>query len=209
MKLILENWKKYLEEQECNPLQEIQQLIDGNQYLKGKVVASKKTVHDLGDKYLLMAGVSHIAERHQEKCFPGSLFNVGEDQIMQAILNVVKQMPPEGGKVLAVASGVDNLGTERLVKADPEQVATLKDYKMKDGTVVKIKSEGDNPGKPTDRLSVIAPSIGEACGKPVLSLVTAFPGFMGTGKGGSGDIEIKDRKDFAPNGYYFVIPEQC
>ena len=98
---------------------------------------------------------------------------------------------------------------ERLVKATPEQIADLEDYKMNDGTLVKIKKEGANPGQVTDRLTVIAPPIGEAGGKPVLSLVTAFPGFMGTGQGGEGDIEIEDRGDFTKNGYYFLIPENC
>ena len=98
---------------------------------------------------------------------------------------------------------------ERLVKVNPEELSELEDYKMNDGTIVKIKKEGQNPGRVTDRLTVIAPSIGQAGGKPVLSLVTAFPGFMGTGKGGGGDVEIKNRADFTKNGYYFVVPEDC
>ena len=100
---------------------------------------------------------------------------------------------------------------ERLVKATPEEISDFEDYEMKGRTPVKvkIKREGQNPGQVTDRLTVIAPSIGEAGGKPVLSLVTAFPGFMGTGQGGDGDIEIKDRADFTKNGYYFLIPEKC
>ena len=208
MKLILEKWDKFVNEAEI-PFKEIQAVIDGNQYLKGKVVANDNTVYDLGDKYFLMSSVSHIAERHQEKCFPGSLFLKGDDAIKQAVLNVVRDMPPTGGKTMAFSTGIDGLGMERLVKTTPEAIADFEDFKMKDGTVVKIKKEGSDPGQITDRLSVIAPAIGEAGGKPVLSLVTAFPGFMGTGKGGEGDIEIKDRADFAKNGYYFVVPEGC
>jgi len=208
MKLILEKWQKFLNENEI-PFKEIQNIIDGNQYLKGKVVADDNTVYDLGDKYFLMSGVSHLAERHQEKCFPGSLFLKGDEAIKQAVLNVVRAMPPTGGKTVAFSTGIEGLGMERLVKTTPDAVAKFEDFKMKDGTVVKIKKEGNNPGRVTDKLSVIAPSIGEAGGKPVLSLVTAFPGFMGTGKGGEGDIEIKDRADFTKNGYYFVMPESC
>ena len=208
MKLILENWNRFLNENEI-PFKEIQNIIDGNQYLKGKVVADDNTVYDLGDKYFLMSGVSHLAERHQEKCFPGSLFLKGDEAIKQAVLNVVRAMPPTGGKTVAFSTGIEGLGMERLVKTTPDAVAKFEDFKMKDGTVVKIKKEGNNPGRVTDKLSVIAPSIGEAGGKPVLSLVTAFPGFMGTGKGGEGDIEIKDRADFTKNGYYFVMPESC
>ena len=208
MKLILENWQKFLNENEI-PFKEIQNIIDGNQYLKGKVVADDNTVYDLGDKYFLMSGVSHLAERHQEKCFPGSLFLKGDEAIKQAVLNVVRAMPPTGGKTMAFSTGIEGLGMERLVKTTPDAVAKFEDFKMKDGTVVKIKKEGNNPGRVTDKLSVIAPSIGEAGGKPVLSLVTAFPGFMGTGNGGEGDIEIKDRADFTKNGYYFVMPESC
>jgi len=208
MKLILEKWQKFLNENEI-PFKEIQNIIDGNQYLKGKVVADDNTVYDLGDKYFLMSGVSHLAERHQEKCFPGSLFLKGDEAIKQAVLNVVRAMPPTGGKTMAFSTGIEGLGMERLVKTTPDAVAKFEDFKMKDGTVVKIKKEGNNPGRVTDKLSVIAPSIGEAGGKPVLSLVTAFPGFMGTGNGGEGDIEIKDRADFTKNGYYFVMPESC
>ena len=208
MKVLLENWKRYLNEAKV-PFEEIQAIIDGNQYLKGKVVADENTVHDLGDKFLLMSSVSHIAERHQDKCFPGSLFLKGDDAIKQAVLNVVKDMPATGGKTMAFPTGIEGLGMERLVKATPEQIAEFEDFKMKDGTIVKIKKEGANPGQVTDRLSVIAPAIGEAGGKPVLSLVTSFPGFMGTGKGGEGDIEIRDRADFAKNGYYFLVPEDC
>jgi len=208
MKTLLENWNNYLNE-ESVPYEEIQAIIDGNQYLKGQIVASEETVYDLGDKYFLMSGVSHIAERHKDKCFPGSLFLQGDDLVKEAVLNIVRGMDPTAGKVLAVSSGVDGLGMERLVKATPEEVAGLEDYKMNDGTLVKIKKEGQNPGQTTDRLTVIAPSIGDAGGKPVLSLVTAFPGFMGTGQGGEGDVEIKDRADFTKNGYYFLIPEDC
>ena len=208
MKLLFENWKKYLNE-ETAPYEEIQAIIDANQYLKGKVVADEKTVYDLGDKYFLMSGVSHISERHKDRCFPGSLFLQGVELVKEAVLNIVSGMSPEAGKVLAVPSGVEGLGMERLVKSTPEEVAGLEDYKMSDGTLVKIKKEGRNPGQVTDRLTVIAPSIGEAGGKPVLSLVTAFPGFMGTGQGGEGDIEIKNRADFTKNGYYFLIPEGC
>ena len=201
MKLLLERWNQFVNEAE-SPYEEIQAIIDGNQYLKGKIVASEETVYDLGDKYFLMSGVSHIAERHKDKCFPGSLFLQGDDKVKEAVLNLVQGMSPEAGKVLAVPSGIESLGMERLVKATPEEIAGLEDYKMNDGTLVKIKKEGQNPGQVTDRLTVIAPSIGQAGGKPVLSLVTAFPGFMGTGQGGEGDIEIRDRADFTKNGYY-------
>ena len=208
MKLILEKWNNYLNE-ESVPYEEIQAIIDGNKYLKGEIVASEETVYDLGDKYFLMSGVSHIAKRHKDKCFPGSLFLQGDDLVKEAVLNIVRGMDPTAGKVLAVPSGVDGLGMERLVKTTPEEIVGLEDYKMNDGTLVKIKKEGQNPGQVTDQLTVIAPPIGDAGGKPVLSLVTAFPGFMGTGKGGEGDIEIKDRADFTKNGYYFLVPEGC
>jgi len=208
VKALLENWSNYLNE-ESVPYEEIQAIIDGNQYLKGQIVANEETVYDLGDKYFLMSGVSHIAKRHKYKCFPGSLFLQGDDLVKEAVLNIVRGMDPAAGKVLAVPSGIDGLGMERLAKATPEEIAGFEDYEMTGGTLVKIKKEGQNPGQVTDRLTVIAPSIGEAGGKPVLSLVTAFPGFMGTGQGAGGDIEIKDRADFTKNGYYFLVPEGC
>jgi len=208
MKLLMENWREFLNET-SPPFEEIQSIIDQNPYLKGKVSATEETVYDMGDKYLLMSGVSHIAERHQDKCFPGSLFLQDEEVIKKAILNIVAQMPPAEGKALAMPSGISGLGMERLVKTTPEEVAGLEDYTMNDGTIVKIKREGNNPGQVTDKLTVIAPSIGNIGGKPLLSLITAFPGFMGTGRGGDGDIEILDRSDFTKNGYYFLIPEDC
>ena len=103
MKLILERWNQFVNEAE-GPYEEIQAIIDGNQYLKGNVTASEETVYDMGDKYFLMSGVSHIAERHQDKCFPGSLFLKGNDAVKEAILGVVRQMPPEGGVSLAVST---------------------------------------------------------------------------------------------------------
>jgi hypothetical protein len=210
MNNLFENWRRYIKEEVgAPPYEEIQSIIDSNPYLKGKIEANETTVHDLGDKYLLMSGVTHIAERHQDKCFPGSLFLLGDDAIMEAILNVVRDMPAEIGKALAVPSGIEGLGMERLQKIGPEKISDFEDYTMNDGTIVKVVREGDNPGVVTDRLTVIAPKIGEADGVPVVSLVTAFPGFMGTGHGGSGDIEIKDRAEFTKNGYYFSIPEEC
>ena len=218
MKLLMENWRQYLkeahepgheEEGAPVPYEEIQAIIDGNQYLKGKITAGEETVYDLGDKYFLMSGVSHIAERHKDKCFPGSLFLKGDNEVKEAVLNIVRGMSPDAGKVLAVPSGVEGLGMERLVKTTPEEIEGFEDYDMGRDVTVKRKKEGDNPGQITDKLTVIAPSIGEASGKPVLSLVTAFPGFMGTGEGGEGDIEIKDRADFTKYGYYFLVPEDC
>lgn len=209
MKTILENWKRFVEEQgDSSVYGEIQTIIDNNQYLKGKIQANKDTVFDLGDKFFLMSEVDHIAERHQDRCFPGSLFLKPPEDIKKAILSVVKNISPEAGKALAVSTGIGGLGMERLVKGG-EEVAKLPDFKMNDGTIVKVRKMGKNPGQVTDKMSVIAPKIGEAGGKPVLSLVTAFPGFMGTGQGGQGDIEIKNRSEFTENGYYFLIPEDC
>ena len=204
MKILLENWKQFIKEQEV-PYEEIQNIIDGNQYLKGKVEANQNTVHDLGDRYLLMAGVAHLKQRHADPCYPGSLFLGSEEDIMDAVRAAAKQIDPEVGKVLAIESGVRGLGKERLNKATPQEIADLEE---KEGVKVRKVPAGDD-GVVTDRISVIAPRIGEAAGRPVLSLVTAFPGYMGTGKGGEGDIEIKDRADFTKNGYYFLIPEDC
>ena len=205
--LLTENWRKFLEE-DRSPYEEIQQIIDGNQYLKGKIEASEKTVHDLGDKFLLMSGVGHLKERHADPCFPGSLFLKDEETIMQAVMAAVKQIDPAIGKVLAVQTGIEGLGKERLVKLRPEEITDFEE--MDAGGIVKIKKvPKGKDGKVTDRLSVIAPRIGDAGGKPVLSLVTAFPGYMGTGKGPDGDIEIKSRDDFTKNGYVFLLPEEC
>ena len=68
MKLILERWNQFVNEAE-GPYEEIQAIIDGNQYLKGNVTASEETVYDMGDKYFLMSGVSHIAERHTGRVY--------------------------------------------------------------------------------------------------------------------------------------------
>lgn len=51
-------------ESEDNNFQEIQTLIDNNQFLKGKVVADKNTVFEAGDFILLLGDLSHITDAH-------------------------------------------------------------------------------------------------------------------------------------------------
>jgi hypothetical protein len=73
--------------------QEIQNLIDNNQFLKGKVKADKSTVFEAGNFLLLLGDLSHITESHVDETIPGSKFNKGVD-LKKAIINLVSNNKP-------------------------------------------------------------------------------------------------------------------
>ena len=56
--------------------QEIQNMIDNNQFLKGKVKADKSTVYEAGDYILLLGDLSHITDAHVDETIPGSKFEL-------------------------------------------------------------------------------------------------------------------------------------
>lgn len=204
MKLLIENWKKFINE-EIN-IQAAQQLIDANPYLKGKLTASPQNTIE-GEEYVLVVSddsLKHVKDRHQDATAPGSLFDPGLD-LRSAMQNLLSQKPDEasGGRVkwLGVDAG-RQVGKMGVKLANPEEVAKMKDYKMPGGRneIVKITT-GER--EPTSKISLITAELGDLGGKKLLSLITAFPG--GTEIDGK-EIPF-DRNDLAKAGFYFVVPQ--
>ena len=67
---------------------QINTMIEANQFLKGKVVADKETVFDAGDFILLLGDLSHITDAHVDETIPGSKFDKGID-LKKAIVSLV------------------------------------------------------------------------------------------------------------------------
>lgn len=192
---------------------EIQKMIDENQFLKGKVTADKNTVFEAGDFILLLGELGHITDAHVDEKIPGSKFEKGVD-LKKAIVSLVSNNKPnelfKGNEKVTDSKQADKfkwlgldtkvpVGIENVHKLDvnSDEFKDLKVYTYKDsrGNEFKIKvKEGE--GNKTTFLSFIGGKIGEIGGKPVLSVITAFPG-----KNGS---TIANRNDFMKSGYYFT-----
>ncbi len=196
---------------------EINKMIDANSFLKGKVKADNTTVFEAGDYILLLGDISHITDAHLDETIPGSKFNKGVD-LKKAIVSLVQNnKPTEMTKGFGAAEtkvtnpqeaekfkwlGLDskmNVGIENVHKLDPnsDEFKSLNVYTYKDsrGNEFKIKVKGED-GKATQFLSFIGAKLGEIGGKPVLSVITAFPGQNASG--------IANRNDFMKQGYYFT-----
>jgi hypothetical protein len=184
--------------------QEIQALIDKNEFLKGKVKALESDLIEADNFVLLFSEESagHIAERHLDGAKPGSLFRTGVDlrHVAKKLLNT----PPTeeaSGRVKWLAANGGKVGEMGVAKAQPEEVAMMQDYTMPDGRKEAVKIA---PGKrkPTSRVNLITADLGTLTnGKKALSLITLFPG------GASIDgIEIPmNRGEFAAAGFYFIV----
>jgi hypothetical protein len=196
---------------------EVQSLIDNNQFLKGKVEATKDTVFEAGDYILLLGDLSHITDAHVDETVPGSKFNKGVD-LKKAIIELVSNnKPTEMTKGFGTSEtkvtdskeaekfkwlGLDSknkVGQENVHKLDPnsDEFKSMNIYTYKDsrGNEFSIKVK-EGAGEETTFLSFIGAKIGDIGNKPVLSVMTAFPG-----KNGS---EVANRNDFMKSGYYFT-----
>lgn len=197
--------------------QEIQKMIDNNQFLKGKVQASSDTVFEAGDFILLLGDLSHITDAHVDETIPGSKFNAGID-LKKAIISLVTNNKPTemtkgfGASETKVTNpqeaekfkwlGLDSkmeVGTENVHKLEPnsEEFKSMNVYTYKDsrGNEFKIKvTKGD--GKKTSLLSFIGAKLGQIGNKQVISVITAFPG--------GNAVNIPNRNDFMNGGYYFT-----
>jgi hypothetical protein len=183
--------------------QEIQALVDKNEFLKGKVTATPADIIE-GSKFVLLFSedaAKHIAERHLDGAKPGSLFKSGVNlrDIAKKLLNIAPS-EESGGRVkwLGANGGGGEMG---VAKASPEEVAKMKDYTMPDGQKEQVKIA---PGKrkPTDEVSLITAELGTlGNGKKALSMITMFPG--GTKVDGT-EIPM-NRGEFAAKGLYFVV----
>jgi hypothetical protein len=184
--------------------QEMQALVDKNEFLKGKVKATPTDIIE-GSKFVLLFSedaAKHIAERHLDKSKPGSLFKSGINlrDVAKKLLNI---SPSEetGGRVKWLGAKGGNVGEMGVAKASPEEVAKMKDYTMPDGQKEQVKIA---PGKrkPTSEVSLITAELGTlGDGRKALSLITMFPG--GTNVDGT-EIPM-NRGEFAAKGLYFVV----
>ena len=202
MKLLLENWKKFLNEQ--LDLQAAQQLIDANPYLKGKLKASQENIIE-SNRYILVVSdesLKHIKDRHMDASAPGSLFSPSLD-LRAALQRLLSTKPSEdsGGRVkwLGVDAGME-IGHMGVKLGNPAEVQKLKDIKMPGGRNEMVKVTSGNR-TPTKEISLITAELGELDGRKLLSLITAFPG----GTKVDGKEMPMDRNDFADNGFYFVV----
>lgn len=197
--------------------QEIQNMIENNQFLKGKVKADKNTVFEAGDFILLLSDLTHITDAHVDETIPGSKFEKGVD-LKKAIIGLVsnneptemtKGFGPSESKVTNPDEaekfkwlGLDsktNVGVENVHKLEPnsEEFKSMNIYTYKDsrGNEFNIKvKEGE--GEKTTFLSFIGAKLGKIGDKIVLSVMTAFPGKNGA--------EVANRNDFMKQGYYFT-----
>lgn len=149
--------------------QEIQKMIDANQFLKGKIKADSSTVHEAGNYILLLGDLSHITDAHVEETIPGSKFTKGLD-LKKAIISLVSNNEPsemtkgfgssetkvtdseqaEKFKWLGLDSKVE-VGTENVHKLEPnsDEFKSMNTYTYKDsrGNEFKIKVKQDDGEK--------------------------------------------------------------
>ena len=177
----------------------IQSIINGNQFVKG--TADKESIIET-DKHILFISpesLKHIKERHSDRSKPGSIIT---GDLKDIITKTIQKSPSEssGGRVKWLDVKVGNVGEMGVAKATPEEVSGMTDYTMPDGRkeTVKIK-QGQRPK--TDVFNVITAEIGKDSGKPVLSIITAFPGPNSI----DGAAMPMDRNEFAEKGFYFIV----
>ena len=197
--------------------QEIQNMIENNQFLKGKLKADNSTVFEAGDFILLLSDLTHITDAHIDETIPGSKFEKGVD-LKKAIIGLVsnnepsemtKGFGPSESKVTNPDEaekfkwlGLDsktNVGVENVHKLEPntDEFKSMNVYTYKDSRSnefnIKVK-EGE--GEKTTFLSFIGAKLGKVGDKIVLSVMTAFPGKNGA--------EVANRNEFIKQGYYFT-----
>ena len=213
----MKHLQKFNEALEDNIYSEIQQMIDANQFLKGKVTATKESVFEAGDFILLLDDLSHITDAHVDETIPGSKFEQGID-LKKAIISLVSNNKPSemtkgfGAGETKVTNpeeaekfkwlGLDSkipVGIDNIHKSEPnsEEFKSMNLYKYKDsrGNEFSIKvKEGE--GEKTTFLSFIGAKLGRIGDKTVLSVITAFPGQNGA--------SVANRNDFEKLGYYFT-----
>ena len=135
MKLIMENWNKFLnEEKDSLPIEELQKLIDNHDFLSSKnIKVSAENIHKSGDYYLLGTNESfeHMKERHLPgpNSKPGSKF-LSKINLLEVIKEILEQPPndtkdPTRHKWIEVESQ-EFIGTEQIKQATPEEVAKMK-----------------------------------------------------------------------------------
>lgn len=186
---------------------EIQNLIDNNQFVNG--VANSESVIEGESRILFLSpeGLKHILGRHQDEYAPGSLFNADADylSLIKSFIDTEPSEVDNRGFVKWLDKDVgQTIGSMGVQKGNPDDVAQMTDYQMPDSRRPEtVKVSAGNRG-PTSILNLIMAPMGSLSdGREVFSIITMFPG------GNSIDgVEIPmNRNDFASLGFYFVLPE--
>ena len=186
--------------------EEIQGLIDNNQFVNG--TANEESVIDGEKRILFLSPESkqHVLGRHQDEYAPGSLFDPSVD-FNSLIKTFIDTEPDEiGGNGFVKWLGKDvgkTIGSMGVQKSNPEEVAKMKDYTMPDSRTSEVVKVAPGVRSPTSEFSlIIAPMGSLSDGRKVFSLITMFPG----GTEIDGTAMPMNRNDFASLGFYFVLP---
>ena len=188
-------------------VQEVQSMVDQNQFLKGNVVA-------LGDlietpQYVIYAsaeGLMHTKDRHMNVDAPGSTMfpDVNLSQVIAAVASTPKTSGPDDFMVKweGVVSPTGPVGEMGVLYANPATVAMMQDYQMPGGRKEMVKVAPGNRIM-TELVTLVTAPLGMLSdGRQALSLVTMYPG----GNDVEGVVIPRDRNDFAALGLYFVLP---
>ena len=185
---------------------QIQQMIEDNPYVSGTATRKNVIESELYVLYASREGMKHIMDRHADEYAPGSLFADGINWTSE--LREIIKTPGEGPDERSMVKWIEkdlqkNVGFMGVAHAPPETVAGMKDYIMPGGRMEKVKVSA-GVRKPTSIINLITAKIGSLKdGRPVLSLVTMFPGTNTI----DGVTMPYDRSAFASSGFYFVLPE--
>ena len=186
---------------------EIQQLIDSNQFVSG--IANEESVIEGQTRILFLSPQSkqHVLGRHQDEYAPGSLFNASVDfnSLIKSFIDTKPDEVGSNGFVKWLGKDVgQTVGLMGVKKGDPEAVAKMKDYQMPDSRTPEVVKISAGQRVSTSEFSlIIAPMGNISDGRDVFSLITMFPG----GTEIDGVPMPMNRNDFASLGFYFVLPE--
>jgi serine/threonine protein kinase len=97
MKLIMENWNRFINEDVEQPVEKIKQIVSNNVHLKHLVPKiNEKTIKDLGNIYYLQfpdgLNSDHI-KKHFDKNSSASIFSISQDQVADLMLSIMKKNP--------------------------------------------------------------------------------------------------------------------
>ena len=157
MKLIMENWKRFLREEAATDFFNIMNTVkipmrwmpqdektgEHPIYEPYKNVTKENisNVVNEGKDYYILISPDHIKgygeKRHMSVNEPGSLWNqLDPDKLSEMIVGIMNKQSPlkEGGRLkwLGVDSGVPGIGVERVKKGTSEEIEQMQDFEFKD-----------------------------------------------------------------------------
>jgi len=185
---------------------EIQNLIDSNQFVNG--IANEASVVEGTSRVLFLSpeGLKHILGRHRDEYAPGSLLNTGADypSLIKSFIDTEPSVIDGRGFVKWLDKDVGQIvGSTGIQKGDPEEVAQMTDYQMPDSRRPETVKVSGGQREPTSILNLIIAPMGSLLdGREVFSIITMFPG-----RNSIDGVEIPmNRNDLAGLGFYFVLP---